>query len=438
MGQRLMVQFLPMRDFIRRGYPLIRRLLILAAICLLILTSLGGSKPLPPQTTSQKAQVFTQGIGFDFIGWTLDALRLKLFDVALGASAYMTPEERHRLVLVYLDLVKQIDSAERSVSITYSDPSVADPQSTTAPTRKRLEALYAQRESIAPIAENILQSQVNSTVSDLGLVVGGQAIPPVLFHSTPLPLQLTISPRHVIRRDADISLSPDLTLDQRVELEERVDQALDVSSLVVQIGGVGLYPTMVDETSNLEWLTQVIAHEWVHNYMTIRPLGMSYLKSPELRTMNETAASIAGIEIGRALLERYYPEMVPPPVQPGPPGDAPTSEPPAFNFNKEMHTTRVTVDQMLVEGKIEEAEAYMEQRRQLFWENGYGIRKLNQAYFAFHGAYADEPLGPAGEDPVGAAVRALRAQSPSLTHFLNQISWMTSYEQLKQAVEEAG
>jgi len=437
MGQRLMVQFLTMRDIIHRGYPLIRRLLILAAICLLILTGLGGSQLQPPQTTSEKAQVFTQGIGFDFIGWTLDALGLKLYDVALGASAYMTPEGRHRLVLSYLDLVRQIDSAERSVSLTYMDPSVADAQSATAATRKQLEALYAQRESVAPIAENILQSQLNSVVSDLGLAVGGQAIPPVLFHSTPLPLQLTISPRHVIRRDADISLSPDLTLDQRVELEERVDQALDVSSLVVQIGGVGLYPTMVDESSNLEWLTEVIAHEWIHNYLTLRPLGVSYLESPELRTMNETAASIAGVEIGRALLERYYPELVPAPVQPASAGNAATPEPPAFNFNKEMHATRITVDQMLAEGKIDEAEAYMEQRRQLFWENGYGIRKLNQAYFAFHGAYADEPLGPAGEDPVGAAVRALRAQSPSLTHFLNQISWMTSYEQLKQAVEAA-
>jgi hypothetical protein len=432
-----MVQFFPMRDILNRGYLFFRRLLILAAICLLILTSLGGSKPLPPQTTSQKAQVFTQGMGFDFIGWTLGALRLKLFDVALDASAYMTQEGRHRLVLGYLDLVQQIDSAERSISLTYTDPGVADPQSATAATRTRLQALYTQRERIAPIAENILQGQLNAVVSDQGLAIGGQAIPPVLFHSTPLPLQLTISPRNVIRRDADISLSPDLTLDQRVELEERVDKALDVSSLVVQIGGVGTYPTMVDESSNLEWLAQVIAHEWVHNYLTLRPLGVSYLNSPELRTMNETAASIAGVEIGRLLLERYYPELVPPaPAElPAAAGQTATPEPPAFNFNKEMHTTRVTVDQMLAEGKIEEAEAYMEQRRQLFWENGYSIRKLNQAYFAFHGAYADEPLGPAGKDPVGAAVRLLRAQSPSLTHFLNQIAWMTSYEQLKQAVE---
>jgi hypothetical protein len=432
-----MVQFSAMRDLLYRSGLFIRRLFVLAAICLLIVTILGGSIPQQPQTISQKAQVYAQGIGFDFIGWTLDALRLKLFDVALGASAYMTSEGRNRLVLDYMGLVQQIQQAEREIRIAYADPNITDPETSTAATRKRLEALYAQRDQIAPLAESILQGQLNTVVSDLGLVVGGQAIPPVMFHSTPLPLQLTISPRNIIRREADISLRPELSLDQQVELEERVDKALDVSSLVVRIGGIGVYPTMVDQTSNLRWLSEVIAHEWIHNYLTIRPLGMLYMESPELRTMNETAASIAGVEIGRALLERYYPELIPPPAASSSPGSTPAPDPNAFNFNKEMHTTRIKVDQLLAEGKVEEAEAYMEQRRQLFWENGYGIRKLNQAYFAFYGAYADEPLGPAGEDPVGAAVRALRAQSPSLAHFINQISWMTSFEQLKQAVEAA-
>jgi hypothetical protein len=434
----VMVQFSPMRDLRHTTDLFFRRLSLLAAICLLMLTILGGSKPQPPQTISQKAQVFTRGMGFDFIGWTADALLLKLSDFSLGASGYMNPESRHRLVLVYLDLVRQIQIAERSVSAAYTDPSVADPETATASTRKRLDTLYAQRERIARLAESVLQGQLNSTAKDMGLAVGGQAIPPVLFHSTPLPLQLTISPRDVIRREADISLSPEITLDQQVELEERVDKALNVSSLVVQIGGIGLYPTMVDESSNLEWLSQVIAHEWIHNFLTLRPLGMRYMESPEMRTMNETAASIAGLEIGRALLERYYPETIPPPPAPGTTAPPPTVEPLEFDFNKEMHTTRVMVDQMLAEGKIEEAEAYMEQRRQLFWNNRYHVRKLNQAYFAFYGAYADEPLGAAGEDPVGAAVRALRAQSPSLTQFLNQISWMTTFEQLQQAVEAAG
>ncbi len=81
----------------------------------------------------------------------------------------------------------------------------------------------------------------------------------------------------------------------------------------------------------------------------------------------------------------------------------------------------------------------MEERREVFWENGYrGLRKLNQAYFAFHGAYADEPGGAAGasEDPVGAAVRELRLKSDSLADFLNRVSWITSFEQLKREVEQ--
>ncbi len=99
-----------------------------------------------------------------------------------------------------------------------------------------------------------------------------------------------------------------------------------------------------------------------------------------------------------------------------------------------MHETRVVTDALLAEGKIEEAEAYMEQRRIIFVKHGYLIRKINQAYFAFYGAYADSPGGAAGEDPVGPAVRALREQSNSLADFVNTISWMTSFEQLQEAV----
>ncbi len=101
-----------------------------------------------------------------------------------------------------------------------------------------------------------------------------------------------------------------------------------------------------------------------------------------------------------------------------------------------MHTTRVKVDALLEDGKIKDAEEYMEQRRKIFWENGYNIRRLNQAYFAFYGAYADTPGGAAGKDPVGPVVRAFRQQSQSLADFLEQISWVTSLEQLKMMVKD--
>jgi hypothetical protein len=99
-----------------------------------------------------------------------------------------------------------------------------------------------------------------------------------------------------------------------------------------------------------------------------------------------------------------------------------------------MHQTRVNVDKLLAEGQIEPAETYMEQRRVFFWENGYPFRKLNQAYFAFYGAYADQPGGAAGQDPVGSAVRLLREKSASLAGFINRMAWMWNVEQLNKAV----
>ncbi len=72
------------------------------------------------------------------------------------------------------------------------------------------------------------------------------------------------------------------------------------------------------------------------------------------------------------------------------------------------------------------------------WNHGYQIRKLNQAYFAFYGAYNDiggGAGGQAGSDPVGPAVAALRAKSATLGDFLNRVAWITSLSQLEQAAK---
>jgi hypothetical protein len=177
-------------------------------------------------------------------------------------------------------------------------------------------------------------------------------------------------------------------------------------------------------------------HEWIHNYLTLHPLGLNYYSSPELRTMNETVAAILGQELGRDVLHQNYPELVPPaPPDHEQEGDS-VSEPPVFDFRAEMYETRVNVDRLLALGAIEEAEAYMERRRVFLWEHGYRIRRLNQAYFAFHGAYADEARGAAGDDPVGAAVRELWALSSSPLEFLRIMAWMNDYDDLQRALNK--
>jgi hypothetical protein len=68
------------------------------------------------------------------------------------------------------------------------------------------------------------------------------------------------------------------------------------------------------------------------------------------------------------------------------------------DFNAEMRKLRLEVDALLAEGKVDEAEALMEETRLYLAENGVVIRKLNQAYFAFYGTYADSS---ASSDPIG-------------------------------------
>lgn len=406
---------------------------------LLLGVMLLGSSSLPLGDHIERVRTYTRHIEFNYVAWTLNAIGSKLNQIALGTGDYLSTEMRREVMMDYLGLVVDIHQGEAQLNNIYTDPNVADPEEKSAQLREELDDLYALRKQLGPLAEAVFQSQLTRILGDMSLSLGGQPLPPILYHSSPVPLALIVSPREVIRQDADISLIPSLTVDQWAALEAEVDSSLNVSSLVVRIGGIGVYPTMVMQSSDLNWLAEVVAHEWVHNLLTLRPLGINYMTSPELRTMNETAASMAGKEIGRALIEVYYPDFLPPPPRetpPVPPSSGETPEPTQFDFRAEMHTTRVTADQLLAEGKVEQTEVYMEERRVFFWENGYQIRKLNQAYFAFHGAYADQPGGAAGEDPVGAAVRALRAQSSSLAAFLKRISWMTSFEQLESAVGE--
>jgi len=388
-----------------------------------------------PGDEVERVRAFTRQVEFDYVTWIADALFLRGSEEALGVSRYLGENKREDVVREYLALVSRQKQIGDQINLIYADPAVRNPQTASTDLVQQQVEITRRMDSISPLAESILQSQVSSVVAASGLAVGGQPIPQVWYHTTPLPLALIVSPRDRIETEADISLHADLKIDQIVTIEEQVSKDLNVSALVVPVGGIGVYPTMVMRTTDINWLAEVVAHEWIHNYLTLRPLGVRYDTTPELRTMNETTAAIAGKEIGQQVILQYYPEYAPPPpaLESSPEPSSGTGSP-GFNFNAEMRSVRVHVDELLAAGKIDEAEQYMEERRQVFVANGYAIRKLNQAYFAFHGSYADEPGGAAGEDPVGPAVRALRASSRSLADFLQTISRMTSFDQLQDTV----
>ena len=390
-------------------------------------------------TPAEKAGLYTSPLEFDYLSWDIDAFLVKGMQTGVRASQNLSPQEQHDLVVDSIQKSYELEWLNAKIQQIYANPNIEDPAQFAHDDLLRQQTLQHELDHLAPMAESILEGQVTEVLVEEEIARSGTAIPPLLFHTTPLPKALIISPRDEIKQDANILLLADLTLEQIDQLEQNVEKSTGESVLVVDVGGIGIYPTMVMRSSNLPWIIDTIAHEWTHNYLTIRPLGLNYDKTPELRTMNETTATMVGEEISLKVLERYYPEYAPQPVEEqnqeqqqdqSETAAPPVEEEPVFDFRAEMHTTRVHVDELLAAGKIEEAEAYMEERRILFVNQGYDIRKLNQAYFAFHGAYAASPGGAAGEDPVGPAVRELRAGSDSLAAFLRTISKMNSYEDL--------
>jgi hypothetical protein len=388
---------------------------------------------------------------FDYVSWEIDALWGKVREELFGVAPYLDADEQHDLVIGYLVRLSDVQGLEDRIEGIYADPNVPDPDAVTADLRDQRDTLRRQLADDQPLVESIIEGQVSAVLAAEGFETLGQVMPPVSMHFSEVPTTLVISPRDHIEFAAQLELNA-LPVDQRAALEAQIDAQLNVSSLIVPLGGLSLYPSMIVEPSardlpaKVARAFEVTAHEWAHHYLIFFPLGWEYSARPETRIINETAASFFGQEIARRVMLQYYPDLPPPyypsflnpPVPAGvPSADAPPVDPdapPPFDFGRELNNTRVQVDFLLSLGKIEAAETYMEYRRREFVRHGYSIRKLNQAYFAFYGGYQDEP-GAGGTDPTGPAIEELRTLSPDLRAWMEIMRDITTRDQLLAAVE---
>jgi len=407
-----------------------RSIFSLGLIIILFTTSVWS-----PQTQADVVHRYSRGFEFDYIRWEIKALWNKVLELSFGIAPHLTIEQQKTIVQEYFTLLLDSQERENVLSTLYSYPGKKDMNKI-----KKLESdlalINTKRKHQSYIAEAVIQNQLSDSIASLGVPNFFTPLPPVLFQTTPLPKQLIISPRNVIRQEKSISLTSEITMEEMIVLEETIEENTDYSALVVPIGGVGTYPTMIVETTYLPSLLNTAAHEWIHNYLIFRPLGLRYNASKALRTMNETTANISGTEIMSETLSIYFPEYFwEEEIEPKSllannqfiPADTETE----FNFSETMYKTRIRVDELLKEGKVDEAEEFMEEQRQIFIENGYQIRKLNQAYFSFYGSYADKPFSAAGKDPVGEDVRLFRAQQPDLSTFIRKMGWVLNYRQLR-------
>ncbi|MBX7235310.1 MAG: hypothetical protein K1X65_13040 [Caldilineales bacterium] len=371
---------------------------------------------------------------FDLLRYEIGAVSGKVGDLFRRPGVRLNEDEQRRLVEQYQQRALTIRRLQDEVERRYADPAAVDPAAITADARAQIDHLNDLQSQLRPLVEGILQQQTTQVIGEMGLTTAGLVWPPVRFDFSALPNYLIVSPRDRIEVEAGIYLHADLDLPQIEALENDIASEFGKSTLIEGLGGLGVWPTLVLDQAGLGWIAETIAHEWVHNYLVFYPLGRRLNDSGQMNTINETVATIVGEEIGQKVAHDFYGIPYPPPPaiadQPPPPPD-----PDRFDFDAEMRRTRLHVDELLAAGKIEEAETYMEARRQIFVQNGYPLRKLNQAYFAFHGSYA---TGAASTDPIGPKLQELRRLTPDLSVFVAAVREIAQPSDLDRLLNEWG
>lgn len=240
--------------------------------------------------------------------------------------------------------------------------------------------------------------------------------PPVSLELAAPPEVLVVSPRDVVRRDETRLLRPGLATADAVALEAQVERDPRQSALVVPSGGVATYPAVVSNRRSYRQTLATAAHEWTHHYLAFYPLGLAYYRSNDAATINETVADIVGDELAARALDRFGdPTAGPPAASPSTPSGAGA---PTRDVDATLRDLRIEVDALLAAGRIPEAEARMEAVRLELEAEGYRIRRINQAYFAWYGTYAARPDAV---DPLGPALRELRERTGSLEAFVAAI-----------------
>ena len=318
-------------------------------------------------------------------------------------------------------------------------PSVADTQAVidyfAALRQKTLSP--AEAESQRGRVQSTIELQIRNVFKQDGINnpfgdIFGFSFPPLIFELAEPPHLLVVSPRGRIFEIRNILLLQDLSTDRMNEIETQVEQS-GYSALVVELGGLGAtFPTFVNSSLGLHGVLDTVVEEWLHQYLAFKPLGFRYVldllgisRNKDIITMNESLAGIVSSEIGNQVFDKYYAGYFPGSNNSLPAASANTS----FDFNAAMRQIRQTVDAYLAGGQIDRAEQYMDQQRDYLQTKGYNIRKLNQAYFAFYGNYANTP---AYANPIGTALKDIRGRVNSIKDFLNRVARVTSLRELQQ------
>ena len=353
----------------------------------------------------------------------------------LGAKFREKPgvEQENATLREFFALTRDIDALEAELSDADTRGQGRDETKSG-----ELETKRGRRADIQAETERILEGRVTEVLGDMGITrsagLGRVVWPPVAFDFTDAPRMLAESPRDRITLSRQTPLREGLPLPEVERVEEETAKRNNTAALAFPLGGYGAYPTLVDYGDDYLRSARVVTHEWMHNYLFFRPLGIRYNANNDLRTINEVTADLVGDEVAKEVVRRWPIEPPKPEPAPATSPETPAEQPQRVDGIAELRKLRGEVDALLAAGKVEEAEALMEQRRQELAARGFRVRKINQAYFAFLNLYAGAAGNPVATNPIGPKVDQVRKKTPSLKEFVDVIGEVTSVRELDEAL----
>ena len=379
------------------------------------------------------AQQHAAGWLFDLIVWEFDNFPDKWLHLAYSWMPWTDTREADRRAQferyqeLTVELSKVRDELDRASSAASPDSAAI------GGLQARSDRLSSESAGLRDGVEEYLESALSEQVAAQDLdAFGGMIWPPVDFRLDQSPSLLIMSPRDRIERIENYLIKPDIPSEEAEFIEGAILESQDVSAIIMRTGGLGSYPATVTPRRDTLRLLEVAGHEWIHNYLFFKPLGINFFDGPEMVTLNETVADMAGRELGRmayAALTGEEVEVLVPPRDLDSNGQSAEDE---FDFHRFMRETRLRTDELLADGKIEEAERYMEQRRIELQEHRIYIRKINQAYFAFTGSYGESG---ASVSPVASQLWDLRMQAGSVGQFIKTVAGVSSPEEFNDLID---
>jgi len=273
-----------------------------------------------------------------------------------------------------------------------------------------------QNKSHQPDESNEIEKIIENEIKKNNILIFNKFLFPKLrFKLDNTPNILIISPTNEIKLTYSILLKQNLTIKEKEIIENKIEKKFNVSAIVLKIGGIAFYPSLIPKDMEHTKIINNTIHEWLHQYFSLYDLGQNIYKDNKMLALNETLVSYISEELANNIMINETQST-----------KIKTKE--INSFNSEIRFTRSITDNLLSKNKIDIAEKFMLSQKNKLNDQGYQIRKINQAYFAFYNSYGNTPQST---NNILSKLKCIRTKNAKLNVFINKLKNINNFSKFE-------